>query len=193
MNQKRPLLFLQSPTEMFNTSLSDACVASSHDRLSLCPRDETLVQLLASAAATLDSDRYRARACIQRATELLQVSRVGKEHGWSGPSASRGGLAPWQVKRVAAYIEAHFDSNVRAAELAGVVRLSTSHFCRAFKESFGETPIAYVTRRRMRHAQVIMLLYREPLSQIALLCGMFDQAHFTRVFRKIVGDRKSVV
>jgi AraC family transcriptional regulator len=192
VNQKRTPLFPRSPTEMFNVRQSDACVLSSPDRLSLCSRDETLVQLLASATATLDSDRHRAKACIERAAELLQVSRVREEHGRSRSAASRGGLAPWQVKRVAAYIEAHFDSNVRAAELARVVRLSTSHFCRAFRESFGESPIAYVTRRRMRHAQVIMLLCREPLSQIALHCGMCDQAHFTRVFRKIVGINPSV-
>jgi AraC family transcriptional regulator len=192
VNQKSTPLFPRSPTEMFNASRSDACVLSSPDRLSLCSLDETLVQLLASATATLDSDRDRAKACIERAAELLQVSRVRKEHGRKWSSASRGGLAPWQMKRVAAYIEANFDSNVRTAELARVVRLSTSHFCRAFRGSFGETPIAYVTRRRMRHAQVIMLLCPEPLSQIAVHCGMCDQAHFTRVFRKIVGINPSV-
>jgi AraC-like DNA-binding protein len=35
------------------------------------------------------------------------------------------------------------------------VRLSPGHFTRAFRETFGETPIAYVARRRMRHAQVL--------------------------------------
>jgi AraC-like DNA-binding protein len=44
----------------------------------------------------------------------------------------------------------------------------------------------------MRHAQVIMLNTREPLSQVALDCGMFDQAHFTRMFRKVVGISPSL-
>lgn len=33
-----------------------------------------------------------------------------------------------------------------------------------------------------------MLTTREPLSSIALRCGMCDQAHFTRSFRRIVGE-----
>jgi AraC family transcriptional regulator len=100
---------------------------------------------------------------------------------------SRGGLAAWQVKRVTAFVEANIGKNIRVGDLAGIVQLSTGHFSRAFKESFGETPIGYVTRQRMRHAQAIMLRSREPLATIALDCGMCDQSHFTRVFRRIVG------
>ena len=104
----------------------------------------------------------------------------------------RGGLAPWQAKRVAAYIEANINSNFRATDLAGIVQLSVSYFFRAFRRSFGETPHAYVTRQRMRRAQVIMRSSQMPLSQIALDCGMSDQAHFTRVFRKVVGINPGV-
>jgi AraC family transcriptional regulator len=106
--------------------------------------------------------------------------------------SKRGGLARWQVKRVAAYIEGNMDSKFRAADLAAMVRLSASQFFRAFKKSFGETPRVYVTRERMRAAQVMMLSSREPLSRIALHCGMCDQAHFTRTFRKVVGINPSV-
>jgi AraC family transcriptional regulator len=103
-----------------------------------------------------------------------------------GFPALRGGLAPWQAKRVAAYVEDNIESNFRVADLAGVVQLSASHFFRAFRQSFGETPHAYITRQRMRRA-LFMLSSRKPIAQIALDCGMFDQSHFTRVFRKTVG------
>jgi AraC-like DNA-binding protein len=46
---------------------------------------------------------------------------------------------------------------------------------------------AYVMRQRMRHAQDIMLSSEHHLSRIALECGICDQAHFSRVFRKLVG------
>jgi AraC family transcriptional regulator len=74
-----------------------------------------------------------------------------------------------------------------AGDLAAIARLSTSQFFRAFRKSFDETPHAYITRQRVRRAQVIMRSSQEPLSQIALDCGMTDQSHFTRVFRKVVG------
>jgi len=36
-----------------------------------------------------------------------------------------------------------------------------------------------------------MLTTREPLSAIALSCGLRDQSHFTTVFRRIVGETPS--
>jgi transcriptional regulator GlxA family with amidase domain len=102
--------------------------------------------------------------------------------------ATRGGLAPWQVRRVTAYIEEHLASTIRLQDLAGIARLSHSHFCRAFKETMGHPAHAYVMRRRVHRAQWLMLSTAESLSQIAALCGMADQAHFCKLFRRLVGD-----
>jgi AraC family transcriptional regulator len=107
-------------------------------------------------------------------------------------SQPRGSLAPWQAKRVVAYIESNINLSFRVADLAGIVHLSVSPFYSRFKKSFGQSPLAYVNALRMRHAQIIMLNTREPLSQVALDCGMCDQAHFTRVFRKVVGISPSL-
>jgi AraC family transcriptional regulator len=172
---------------MFDASHPVSCAFTSTDRSSSCCCNETLVQLLATATAAFDSDHDAARICIQRAAALLQVSRNREGHRGNDSPALRGGLAPWQVKRAAAYIEVNINLNIRVADLAGIVHLSVSHFSRAFKRSFGENPHAYITRQRMRRAQVIMQSSREPLARIALDCGMSDQAHFTRVFRKTVG------
>jgi AraC family transcriptional regulator len=176
---------------MFHASHPAACVASSPDRSSSCS-NEVLVQLLAAAITTFDSDRDTAKACIQRAAELLKVSKNRQAYRGNESLALRGSLAPWRVKRVTTYIEANINSHFRVADLACIVRLSTSHFCRAFRESFGETPFAYITRQRIRRAQLIMRSSVDPLSQIALDCGMYDHAHLTRVFRKIVGINPSV-
>src|SRR5882757_7945784 len=50
---------------------------------------------------------------------------------------NRGGLAPWQQKRVAAYIEERVANDIPLATLAELARLSPYHFCRSFKRSFG--------------------------------------------------------
>jgi AraC family transcriptional regulator len=76
-------------------------------------------------------------------------------------------------------------------EIAGVVQLSTSHFFRAFRKTFGETPAAYITQRRIRRAQQLMLTSRLPLSQVALECGMCTQAHPCRIFRRFVGINRN--
>ncbi len=102
--------------------------------------------------------------------------------------ATRGGLAPWQVRRVTEHIEEHLSSTIRLQDLASIARLSHSHFCRAFKESMGHPAHAYVMRRRVHRAQGLMLTSAESLSQIAALCGMADQAHFCKLFRRLVGE-----
>src|SRR5262249_25110680 len=50
---------------------------------------------------------------------------------------ARGGLAGWQQRIAAAYIEEHLAEPIALATLARSVRLSAYHFCRAFKRSFG--------------------------------------------------------
>ena len=172
---------------MLDVSLPTSGVISSPDGLSPRCCNETLVQLLVAATATFESDRDAAKACIQRAVALLQDSASQKGQRRDGFPALRGGLAPWQAQRVAAYIEANVNSSLRVAELARIVQLSAGHFSRAFTRTFGERPHVYITRQRMRRAQVIMLSFLMPISQIALDCGMSDQAHFTRVFRKAFG------
>jgi len=140
-----------------------------------------VIQLLDRAAKTFDSDRAAAKDCIARASAFLQA-----ENDRGRPA--RGGLAPWQVRLVTRHIEATLASTVRTQDCAKIVRLSMSHFSRAFKVSFGETFCHYVARRRIERAQEMMMLTDERLCQIALSCGFADQSHFTRVYNRQVGS-----
>jgi AraC family transcriptional regulator len=148
---------------------------------------DALASLLATATVALDTDRRAAKSCIQRAAALLGIDLNSGGDGTAANSCLQGGLAPWQAKHIRSFIEDKLDSSIRATDLAGVVRLSTSHFFRAFRQTFGESPLAYIMQRRIRRAQELMLTSRLPLSQVALECGMCDQAHLCRVFRRFVG------
>lgn len=151
---------------------------------------EELPKLISAAAATLDRDRATAKACLQRAIALLSVTADG--HPVQAATWSRGGLAPWQKRNVTAHIAANLGCTLRVSDLARVARLSVGHFFRAFRESFGESPHVHIARRRVQHAQSLMLSSPASLSQIALDCGMHDQSHFTRVFRHFVGINPGV-
>lgn len=148
---------------------------------------ETLSALIAAAATSLYSDRDTAKRCMEQAQELLQAFREHRRADEIGTPFRRGGLATWQKRRVAAYIDANVAGNIRAEDLAREVRLSKGHFFRAFSESFGVPPMAYVARRRILHGQELLRNSQASLSEIALACGMCDQPHFTRVFHRIVG------
>ena len=95
---------------------------------------------------------------------------------------SSGGLAPWQMKRVAEAVEANPGSNHTITLLAQECNLSSSYFARAFKETTGLAPHQWLTRKRVEHARRLLAQTSMELSEIALACGFVDQSHFSRVF-----------
>jgi AraC family transcriptional regulator len=92
-----------------------------------------------------------------------------------------------QVK-VVTYIDSNLSDALFVAALARLAGVSSSHFHRAFRLRFGITPHAYVILKRIELAKNLMLTTNDALSQIALACGMTDQSHFTRTFRRITGQ-----
>lgn len=108
----------------------------------------------------------------------------------SGPSArtTSHGLPRWKMLQLEAYVQAHLGGSLGVDQLARQAGLSTSYFCRAFKRSFGVSPHAYIMRQRFEHARRLMLGSAQSLSDIALACGLFDQAHLCNLFRRMVGQ-----
>jgi AraC family transcriptional regulator len=105
-----------------------------------------------------------------------------------GSGDARGGLTPWQQRRLEVFVAAHLGDAICVNDPAGEVSLSVGHFCRAFRESFGRPPYAYIVRCRMELAQQLILKTDERLSHIAVLSGLADQAHLTRLFRRATGS-----
>ncbi len=175
-----------------------------------------VTELFNAANHALLNERGPAEECMQRAGAFLQnnqlvatrLQRLALENGSleqgtaanpaarANPAASlplpntpiRGGLAPWQIRKLTTYIDTNLDRTITTRCLAEIARLSSFHFCRAFRDSFGDSPHGYVIRRRMERAQGLMLTTNASLGQIAADCGLADQAHFTKLFRKFAGE-----
>ncbi len=147
--------------------------------------DERLIlRLLNEALLRLDHDQSGARACVEQVRALASGDPPG-------PSA-RGGLAPWQVRRVSARIDAALGQPLRLSDVAAEARLSPSYFSRAFRISFGAPFSDYLIARRLEQAQVLLLTSDQPIAAIALACGLADQSHLTRLFTQRVGAPPSV-
>ena len=165
------------------------------------PMHETLTQEFSVVAAQLIEAACRARDGDHEATRAHIAHALALLRGIPSPDASgtrllsnvethvvRGGLPAWQTRRVIAHVEANLSRRIPVQELARLLWLSATHFCRAFKCTVGASPRDYVLRRRIEVAQALMLTTSEPLSSIAVRCGMCDQPHFTRSFHRIVGE-----
>src|SRR5258708_4356573 len=172
-----------------DSSTSDATLHAFDDDEYISERDpldssDLLATLLETATVALNTDRRVAQKCIRRAAALLGIDLSPRGDATAGRSNLRGGLAPWQARRLRSYIEDNLDSTIRAGDLAALVRLSTSYFFRAFRNSFVETPVAYIMKRRMLRPQQLMLNPRVSLSRIALDCASCGQPHFSSPFRR---------
>jgi AraC family transcriptional regulator len=100
---------------------------------------------------------------------------------------SAGGLAPWQEGRAKEMLRNGLSGDILLGDLAAACGLSKTYFARAFKCTTGVAPHRWLTEQRIEEAQKLLLDSNHALSEIALLSGFADQAHFTRVFTKAVG------
>ena len=152
----------------------------------------TLLQLQSAVAEisralneTLRDERDAAVSHLRHAEYSLKARiQTASAHA----AASRPRLAAWQVKRVKEYVDARLETSMRNRDLAALIDLSEFHFNVAFRNSVGNSPHEYVIRRRIARAQELMLSTDKPLCDVAFECGLADQAHLSRLFRKVVGE-----
>jgi len=159
----------------------------------ICPLDASaparFCNLVHQAMRFFESNREAAWCCLRDASTLLGAEEEGSANRFRPLQITPrpGALAVWQAKRTVDYIEAHLGSKMAILEMAHLVALSKSHFARAFKQSLGLSPGAFVAKRRVERAKLMMTSTRDRLTDIALACGFADQSHLTRYFRRYVG------
>jgi AraC family transcriptional regulator len=158
----------------------------------LAPRlffeDNTLWETAVKMAALIENGAENRQYCealgVVLAHELVRRNAGARR---VEPPA-RGGLAGWQRRIVAAYIEEHIAEQIPLATLARFVRLSAYHFCRAFKRSFGIPPHRYHNARRIEHAKMLLAQPACSVTEIALKVGFSETSSFTAAFRKATGS-----
>jgi transcriptional regulator GlxA family with amidase domain len=150
------------------------------------PQPVQLVLTLLERALAELNESHAARHALGEAA-LLVRQKIGPEPDVGGAS-QRGHLLAWQARKVRDYFEAHLAGPLRVADVGAVIQRSEAHFSRAFKQTFGVPPHAYLSRLRVERAAYYMLQTDASLSDIALRCGFTDQAHLCKHFRQFMGN-----
>jgi AraC family transcriptional regulator len=101
------------------------------------------------------------------------------------PTRSMGGLSSRRLKLVLEHIEDTLGQPIKLRELATLAGISARHFERAFRQSTGSSPHAYVTDRLLHRARELLINRPElPIEQIALRLGFSSSSHFSSAFRR---------
>lgn len=107
--------------------------------------------------------------------------------GKARQEASRGGLAPWQIKRATEYLEGNIERRVSLTELADCVRLSPYHFARAFSQSVGMPPYRFQQKLRLQRACDLLATTEMRVTEIALCSGYESPQALSRIFTREYG------
>ncbi len=115
---------------------------------------------------------------------------LGQPGAPSGVSR-RGGVTSPALQRICDLVQARLDQPLPASptldELAQAAGVSKHHFIKAFRETVGETPYAWVMRQRIERARALLTQPRETVSDVAFQTGFSSAAHFVAAFRQRLG------
>ncbi|SDN12164.1 AraC family transcriptional regulator [Afipia sp. GAS231] len=154
--------------------------------------DPVTSRLLLSAADVLEGNEALDGLFRQQLTDLLATRLLAAHIGSPTPIPSvRGGLAPQTLLRAIERLGSDSDADVSLAALASEAGLSRFHFCRAFKESTGLSPHAWLRQYRLEQAMNMLRDTDTPVVSVAAALGYASQTAFAAAFRKLTGETPS--
>lgn len=100
---------------------------------------------------------------------------------------SRAGLIDAAFAEVIDYIQSHYDEQMRIETLAKKAGLTASQFERRMKRVFHISCAQFITKTRIDAALQSLINTDIPAGQIAMDCGWYDHAAFSRQFKQVTG------
>lgn len=100
--------------------------------------------------------------------------------------------APWQVRKVEAYIEANWDQPLTIEALALVAGASARSLFHAFRRARGYSPMDFAKRVRLDHARRMLNEGNgASVTAVAFACGFGNLGHFATYYRRAFGESPS--
>ena len=178
-----PHATLQRVTDELDTATStDLLERTAHP-------DPTTSRLLLTAADAMEGNGALDTLFRHQLTDLLAMRLLAGHVG--APSTFQptlGGLSPATLRRAIERLHSDSDADVSLTALASDAGLSRFHFCRAFKESTGLSPHAWLRQHRLEQAMNMLRNPEISVVSIAAALGYSSQTAFAAAFRKLTGE-----
>jgi AraC family transcriptional regulator len=172
---------------------SEAGKASSAELLERTGHPDPITsRLLQSASEVLDGSEALDVLFRQQLTDLLATRLLAAHSGAATAyQPALGGLSPTALRRALERLRSSDDADVSLAALASDAGLSRFHFCRAFKESTGLSPHAWLRQQRLEQAMTMLRESDASIVSVAAALGYASQTAFAAAFRKLTGETPS--
>ncbi len=158
-------------------------------RHGLCIRDEALRHL---GRELIEELRPPRKLASERATqaigERMAIRLLRTYFDLDHTTDSARTFSNEEITELRELVARRLGDDVPLAEMAHLVGLGVHHFCRVFRQTFGESPHGYLRARRLERAHEMVITTAMPISEIAMLTGFADQSHLTRCFKQRFGE-----
>jgi AraC-like DNA-binding protein len=92
------------------------------------------------------------------------------------------------LRRARDLADRHYAEPLDLDALADAAHVSKYHFSRRFAEAYGETPMRYLTRRRIERAQDLLRSANLTITEVCMMVGFSSLGSFSSRFRELVGE-----
>ena len=145
---------------------------------------ERFTELIISAAsAATDGARLRVDSCGYSLIGLMVDRLESPEARSEGAGVAMASLTTWILD--------HLDVPVTLADLVEVSAWSAAQLSRLTRRELGLSPMQYVTRLKMRHAERLLRDSELTVGAVGRMIGFDDPLHFSRRFSQVTGRSPS--
>ena len=95
------------------------------------------------------------------------------------------------LRRARDHADRHYTEPLDLAQLAAVAGISKYHFQRLFRATYGRSPAAYLTERRIERAQDLLRATNLTVTEVCHAVGFSSLGSFSSRFRELVGETPS--
>ena len=154
----------------------------------LCFYDPTVRQVAGLLLEEVERDGTHGTLYAESLATSLVAVLLKIQQPWRGASERRG-TSPLldRLREVCDYIEANLGGDLHLEQLGAIAGLGPDRFGEAFRERLGVSPYRYVLHRKVERGKGLLKANRSSITEIALLLGFADHAHFSATFRRITG------
>ncbi|MEU4240353.1 AraC family transcriptional regulator [Actinoplanes sp. NPDC026619] len=92
------------------------------------------------------------------------------------------------IRRVRDHLDRHHAEPITLSRLAVMAGMSRFHLVRAFRAAYGQTPISYLSQRRIARAQDLLRYANLSVTEVCMIVGYTSLGSFSSRFSELVGE-----
>jgi AraC-like DNA-binding protein len=92
-----------------------------------------------------------------------------------------------RLNKILSYINYHYTETIKLSDMASLVSMNLSAFCRYFKKRSGKLFVEYIQDLRVGYACKLLVGSSHDISQISIECGFNTLSHFNKIFKHKTG------